>query len=321
MPVSVDCWTARPAPRAAASCFPATALPLVSCSLVVRIYVKGQSRDEKRLADARRRRTSLTVVLQLGSAGHRTPSRARIAGSFLLLVLGMLWPGSAPQLQPAQAEQGKQSNGFPHDCNPTRIADNDIRNFHQVDRDLYRGARPAYRKDVYLKLVGLGIRTIVNLETGEASKEEAEVKQINQELSDRHLPQVKFIHFPISPTLQVILTGLPGGGKHGARHLFEELQQAPKPIFLHCNHGKDRTGAIVVLYRMRRHELAFQQAYEEALHYKFNSLDGGLIKTIRRYRDPKALVELPDPDASAAAAVGACVGGSMSLPTPVRDAP
>jgi len=236
-------------------------------------------------------------------------------------VLGMLWASAAPQLQPVQAEAGKQSNNFPHDCNPTRITDNDIRNFHQVDRDLYRGRRPACRKDVYLKLADLGIRTIVDLETGEASKEEAEVKQINQELSDRHLPQLTFIHFPISPILEVKLGGVPYGGEHGIRHLFEELQQAPKPIFLHCNRGKDRTGAIVAIYRLRRHELSFKQAYEEALHYKFNIWDRGLVRTIERYRDPKKLAALPDPDVASATAVGVCVAGSISGPMLLPNAP
>ena len=234
----------------------------------------------------------------------------------------MLWAGGALQLPPVRAEQGKQSNLFPRDCNPTRITDNDIRNFHRVDRDLYRGARPAYRKDVYLKLVDLGIRTIVNLETGEAGKEEAAVKQINQELSERRLPEVKFIHFPISPILEVKLTGVPDGGEDGIRHLFEELQQAPKPIFLHCNHGKDRTGAIVAVYRLRRHELSFEQAYKEALYYQFNTTsDRGLIRTVRRYRDPKKLASLPDPDTTSATAVGVCIGGSMSAPVPVSNAP
>jgi len=263
----------------------------------------------------------LNAILHPDSASHRTRSAARIATSFLLLALAVLWAGATQQLRPVQAEQGKRSNSFPRDCNSTGITDKDIANFHHVDRDLYRGARPAYRQDVYLKLVDLGIRTIVNLETEEASKEQAEVWQINREFSDRHLPQVEFIHFPIRPILQVNLTGVPDEGEHGIRHLFEELQQAPKPIFLHCAHGKDRTGAIVVLYRMRRHELSFEQAYDEALHYKFSILNRGLIRTMRRYRDAKALAELPDPDASAAAPVGVCIGGSISGPMLLPNVP
>jgi len=246
---------------------------------------------------------------------------ARIPRGFLQLALVMLSASAAEQLWCAQAAPGKPANKFPHDCNPTGITDKDIPNFRKVDQDLYRGARPTYRKDVYLKLAELGIRTIVNLETKEALKEEALVKQANQELSARHLPEIKFIHFPISPVLQDKLTGVPDGGEYGIHHLFEELQTAPKPIFLHCEHGKDRTGAIVVIYRMRRHELTFEQAYKEALHYRFNrSSDRGLLTTMRRYRDPQILASLPDPEPSGATGMGVCIGSSNSVPLPIRNA-
>jgi len=260
----------------------------------------------------------MTPVLHRFRAIHRARFTARIAKSFLLVAVGMLSVGATQELRPARADQGRRSKPFPHDCNPTRIKDEDIENFHLVDTDLYRGGRPAYRQDVYLELAELGIRTIVNLETGEAKKEEAEVNRVNQVLSDRHSPQIKFIQFPISPFPQVFLTGV---SDRGIRHLFEELQQAPKPVFLHCAQGKDRTGAIVALYRMRRHELLFDRAYQEALYYRFNeSSDGGLIKTIRRYQDPKRFDDLPDPDPSAAPTVTVCIGGSASAPMPVSDA-
>jgi len=132
------------------------------------------------------RRTNLIRALQPACASLRTGSKG--ARGILLLVLGTLWAGSAPQL-PVQAEQGKRSNIFPHDCDPTRIRDNDIPNFHRVDRDLYRGARPAYRKDVYLKLVDLGIKTIINLETGDASKEEPVARGRNLSSTKCALPR------------------------------------------------------------------------------------------------------------------------------------
>lgn len=245
----------------------------------------------------------------------------RITKIFLLAVLCILSPAAARELRSAQAGPVPRSSGFPHDCNPTGVANQDIVNFHQVDANLYRGGRPAYREDVYLKLAELGVRTIVNLETGEARKEEAEINRVNQDLAEKHLPQIKFVHFPISPFPQVFLTGVGDEGEHGIRHLFEELQQAPKPLLVHCEHGKDRTGAVVVLYRMRRRELPFDRAYQEALHYRFNEhWDGGLIKTIKRYQDPERLGDLPDPDPSAPSAGEVCIGGSAIAPTPQPDA-
>jgi protein tyrosine/serine phosphatase len=234
--------------------------------------------------------------------------------SFLLVILCIL-SAATRYLRSAQADSVSRSSRFPHDCNPAGVTDKDIKNFHQVDADLYRGGRPAYRDKVYLDLAALGVRTIVNLETTEAGEEEAAINHVNQILSQRHSPPITFVHFPISILPQISLTGVPDEGENGIRHLFEELQQAPKPIFVHCEHGKDRTGAVIALYRMRRGEMSFDQAYQEALHYRFDeSLDGGLIKTIKRYQDPKTLAALPDPDPSPASPIGVCIAGSPAAP-------
>lgn len=252
---------------------------------------------------------------QKGGRMDQTALTHGINKSFLLVILCILSAGTTRDLRSAQAGSVPRSSPFPHDCNPTGVADQDIVNFHQVDADLYRGGRPAYRDKVYLDLAALGVRTVVNLETTEARAEEAEINHVNQILSESHLPQVKFVHFPITPIPQVSLTGIADEGENGIRHLFEELQQAPKPLFLHCAHGKDRTGAVIALYRMRRGELSFDQAYQETLHYRFDeSLDGGLIKTIKRYQDPKRLADLPDPDPSPASPVSVCIGGSTAAP-------
>ena len=85
---------------------------------------------------------------------------------------------------------------FPLDSNPTPITSKDVCNFHQVDAQLYRGGRP--RSSAYPKLVGIGVRTIINLEEPEfAMEEKAAIDQLNSGLpSDR---QIQFVSFPITP--------------------------------------------------------------------------------------------------------------------------
>ena len=184
--------------------------------------------------------------------------------------------------------QGQCSLDFPHDSNPTRIIDEDICNFHQVDADLYRGGRP--QPNAYLKLVEVGIRTIIDLESPESVRREQEAIQgFNQTLKPE--ARVDFIPFPIDPA-EIVKAGVP---HERLQDLFAQMQKARKPIFIHCYHGKDRTGVVVALYRMLHDQLSFQEAYDEAMHYGFGQGNTGLEHTLERYQDPKKLKSLPRP--------------------------
>lgn len=200
---------------------------------------------------------------------------SRLVGALLLLA----WPAVG---------QGPCSLDFPHDSNPTPIVDADICNFHQVDADLYRGARP--RPRAYAKLVQLGIRTIVNLEEPEyAEREKSVLDELNATLKPEQ--RINFISFPIGQK-EIAVAGVPD---ERLKELFQQMQAARKPIFLHCYYGKDRTGAIVAIYRMRRREKSYDEAYTEANHYRFSRSDLGLRRTIDRYESAKKLQSLPRP--------------------------
>ncbi len=184
--------------------------------------------------------------------------------------------------------QGPCEPDFPHDSNPTKITDEDVCNFHQVDRDVYRGGRP--RPSAYPKLVELGIHTIINLEeTKYAERERAIVEDLSKKLA----PDlgIDFVSSPINE-LQTARTGV---SDPQLKDLFQKIHDARKPIFIHCYHGKDRTGAIVALYRVWRGENSFQNAYDEALHYRFSQYDFGLKRTLHRYENPQKLHTLPAP--------------------------
>ena len=181
------------------------------------------------------------------------------------------------------------SYDFPLDSNPTPITTEDVCNFHQVDTQLYRGGRP--RSSAYPKLVEIGVRTIVNLEEQEfAEVEKAAIDEINLGLAPDK--QIQFVSFPIGPA-EIDEEGV---SHERLRELFGEIQNAKKPIFLHCYHGKDRTGAIVALYRQLMDQKSMPEAYEEAYHYRFSRRDHGLSKTIDRYKSAKKLRTLPRPE-------------------------
>jgi tyrosine-protein phosphatase SIW14 len=171
-----------------------------------------------------------------------------------------------------------------------------------VDADAYRGARPekTAAQQAYRDLAALGIRTIINLESkGTADTEQATV---NEALGPG---KITVISFPINLWHIFLLSTSHEQIKDG---LFKALQSAPKPVFIHCQHGKDRTGAVVLLYRLKRTELGPGDAYKEARHYRFSRFNFGLKGTIHRYeRKPDKLADLPDP-ASGSAYSQMCVG-------------
>jgi hypothetical protein len=181
---------------------------------------------------------------------------------------------------------------YPGDCNPTTITDSDICDFHKVDNDLYRGGHPTCSG--LSKLEALGVRTFIDLGGSEAGLHGCE--------DDARRVGVRFLSFHIS-LLQIVMTGV---SDERLRRLFALMQKAPKPIFLSCSLGRDRTGVIVALYRVKRQELSFSKAEQEAAYYGYRRFIG-LRKTLERYKDPQKLGSLPAPSLSAVQAESVCL--------------
>lgn len=176
-----------------------------------------------------------------------------------------------------------------------------VPNFHRVDAEMYRGGRPAYREDVYLKFAELGIRTVINLEGGsQARREQDVIERVNKKLAEQGKPSLSFISFPIDSFTGTVLSS---PSTRGMDQLFTDIAKAPKPIYMHCKYGKDRTGMAVVLYRMWRGESDFEDAMAEANYYHFSYWNFGLKRTIEHFREQQAVKGLGEPPTTAAAGV------------------
>jgi len=168
--------------------------------------------------------------------------------------------------------------------NRTGITEKDIPNFHQVDDVLFRGGHPNCTG--YAKLAALGIQTIVDLQGGA-------VRSI-QNCGKRRPTELRFHLIPFR--IFFTQTALTGVSDKRLRSLFAAMRHAPKPIFVTCRLGDDRTGVIVALYRMRRGEMSFPRAEQEARRYHFHpDVLVGLKLTLDRYRDRRKVNALPDP--------------------------
>lgn len=121
-----------------------------------------------------------------------------------------------------------------------------ISNFHQVSPRLYRGGQP--NEKGFVALSELAVKTVVCLRWRKRRVE-----------SERLIVEglgMRFVSIPLN------YWSLPGHDH--VRQLLEIVDdQANHPVFIHCFHGADRTGVMVAMYRILRHDWSLQEAYKE----------------------------------------------------------
>ena len=123
-------------------------------------------------------------------------------------------------------------------------------NFQQVTEGIYRGGAPTRRGLEILR--EMKIHTIIDLRIEKIAKQE---KKLAEEMG------FTWVHLPMgreAPTRKQVETFL------------ALLANAEKePVFVHCQHGADRTGAMIGIYRMRVQDWTFEQTWKEMRKYGF----------------------------------------------------
>jgi protein tyrosine/serine phosphatase len=136
-----------------------------------------------------------------------------------------------------------------------------IPNFKQVHEYMYRGGRPS--ADDLKELKKMGIKTILNLENDRYP--------LSQEKKVAEALNFNFISIPTASFLK------PKDEK--VNRILAILDDSENyPIFIHCTHGRDRTGLMIGLYRVENEDWQPVKAYAEmkALGFRkilFNSDD------------------------------------------------
>jgi protein tyrosine/serine phosphatase len=127
-----------------------------------------------------------------------------------------------------------------------------IDNFGRINEQYYRGAQPRGRD--YADLARLGVKTIVDLTAApEASADEpAAVAAAG----------MKFVRIPLTTHDQPSDAAV-------ARFLAVVNDPANQPVFVHCQGGRHRTGALTAVYRMTHDGWSAERAYAEMEHYRF----------------------------------------------------
>ncbi|MFA5363355.1 MAG: dual specificity protein phosphatase family protein [Candidatus Omnitrophota bacterium] len=153
----------------------------------------------------------------------------------------------------------------------------DIPAFSQVNENLYRGGYP--KPSGYARLRAIGIKTIVNL-SNDTGKRYAYEQNITREYG------ITLIRIPLSvyewPEDEKVLTFLKAA-----------LTPENQPVFVHCTSGRDRTGAMIAVYKVVVESVTIKKAYKEAVNHGFWPYKGEVVlkKYIHQLKDRKIFFE------------------------------
>jgi protein tyrosine/serine phosphatase len=134
---------------------------------------------------------------------------------------------------------------------PVRAESGDLPNFHLVAPGVYRGAAPTPAG--LRRLRAMGVRTVIDLRIAP--------KTVRKEKATAESLGLKFINLPMSeepPTQSQVDT------------LLSTLRAAKRePVYVHCQHGADRTGCMLVIYRETEQGWNYDRTYKEMRRYGF----------------------------------------------------
>jgi len=134
-------------------------------------------------------------------------------------------------------------------------------NLHKVSDDLYRGAQPTAAGMRELK--AMGIRTVVNLRAMHSDRDEMS----GTDLAYEHIPMEAW-----NPE-----------GEDVVRFLQIVTDKNRTPVFVHCQHGADRTGTMCAAYRIIVQGWTKDEAIEEMTKggFGFHKVWQNLVRYVR----------------------------------------
>ena len=137
-------------------------------------------------------------------------------------------------------------------------AQHGILNFGKISDGLFRGAQPDAAG--IRNLESLGIRKIIDLRMP---------KQVwKPEETEAHTHGILYTNFPMH--------GLGRPTEEQVRQALSLMDSLPGPVFVHCQHGCDRTGTIIACYRIEHDHWTGDAAFQEARHYGISWLERGM---------------------------------------------
>jgi tyrosine-protein phosphatase SIW14 len=128
-----------------------------------------------------------------------------------------------------------------------------IDNFGRIDEHYYRGSQP--KGQDYNDLAALGVKTLIDLTSGDADATEASMAA---------KAGLKYVRIPMT-------THQPPTPEQLAQFMTAVLNPANQPVYVHCVGGRHRTGVMTAVYRMVQDKWTPNQAFNEMKQYRFGA--------------------------------------------------
>lgn len=177
-------------------------------------------------------------------------------------VVPLAYQGLPPEIQAQAVEQNQEDEPGWIQAGPKE----DLGHFFKVDDGLSRGQQPTDKGLALLKEQGFKTVIYLHFNKKQAAHEKALVEGMG----------MKFVHLPMSWIM-------PPKKAYIETWLHTTQDPALGPVFVHCQHGKDRTGAMVGIYRVAHDKWTYPAAYKEMKEKGFRTYLIGLSYGVKRY--------------------------------------
>jgi len=147
--------------------------------------------------------------------------------------------------------------------------------FHFVSKGVFRSARPS-QPGAIDALATAGIRTIINLQGPdgeifgiggfvqkhfEPGEGDVEIEAERQAATQNKIHKMFFFNVPVVSIIGSYIDDVEAVGIRNALRIMHDPKY--QPVVAHCEHGHDRTGMLIALYRVLYEGKTIAEAYQE----------------------------------------------------------
>ena len=148
--------------------------------------------------------------------------------------------------------------------------DGGLGNFGVVDQKVLRGAQPSAVGILILRALGVG--TIIDLRLPDQVWAPEKAEAVKSGILYTNLP-MESATAPSREQVNAILAA---------------IASSPGRVFVHCQAGKDRTGAIIACYRIAQHKWTSEEALREAVDFRMARTSVELKDFVTQFGKPPA---------------------------------